>query len=57
MMQIVVDRESATPIYVQIERQVKQSILEGELPPGERLPPERRLAALLGVNRTTVVNA
>src|SRR5690606_27585218 len=25
--------------------------------PGTRLPPERRLAAMLGVNRTTVVNA
>lgn len=57
MMQLVVDRENATPIYVQIARQIRQSILEGELPPGDRLPPERRLAALLGVNRTTVVNA
>lgn len=57
MLQVIVDRESPTPIYVQIARQIRQSILEGELPPGERLPPERRLAALLGVNRTTVVNA
>jgi 2-aminoadipate transaminase len=57
MMQIVVDRDSATPIYIQIARQIRQAIVEGELAPGERLPPERRLAALLGVNRTTVVNA
>ncbi len=57
MLQLVVDRESATPIYVQIARQIRRSILEAELPAGERLPPERRLAALLGVNRTTIVNA
>lgn len=57
MVQVVVDRDNATPIYVQIARQIRQAILEGELQPGERLPPERRLAALLGVNRTTVVNA
>ena len=57
MLQLVVDRESAIPIYVQIARQIRQSILDADLPPGERLPPERRLAALLGVNRTTIVNA
>ncbi|HMM40898.1 MAG TPA: winged helix-turn-helix domain-containing protein, partial [Thermomicrobiales bacterium] len=32
-------------------------ILDGDPPLGGRLPPERRLAKLLGVNRTTVVNA
>ena len=33
---------------------VKRSILSGELPVGSRLPPERTLAADLGVNRTTL---
>jgi 2-aminoadipate transaminase len=56
-MHVVVDRESQTPIYLQIARQLRQSILDGEPGSGERLPPERRLAALLGVNRTTIVNA
>jgi 2-aminoadipate transaminase len=56
-MHVVIDRPSATPIYVQIARQLRQSILDGEPPAGGRLPPERRLAALLGVNRTTIVNA
>lgn len=56
-MHVVVDRESQTPIYLQIARQLRQSILDGEPAAGSRLPPERRLAALLGVNRTTVVNA
>jgi DNA-binding FadR family transcriptional regulator len=33
---------------------LKRSILSGELPVGARLPPERVLAAELGVNRTTL---
>ncbi len=56
-MHVVVDRESPVPIYLQIAQQLRQSILDGEPPTGGRLPPERRLANLLGVNRTTVVNA
>ena len=56
-MHIVIDRDSPTPIYLQIAQQLRQSILDGNPPAAGRLPPERRLAALLGVNRTTVVNA
>jgi 2-aminoadipate transaminase len=54
---VVIDRDSPIPIYLQIARQIRQSILDGEPVTGARLPPERRLAALLGVNRTTIVNA
>lgn len=56
-MHVTLDRTSAIPIYLQIAQQLRQSILDGEPPTGARLPPERRLAKLLGVNRTTVVNA
>lgn len=56
-MQLHVDRESQIPVYLQIARQLRRSILNGEPPKGGRLTPERRLAKLLGVNRTTVVNA
>lgn len=56
-MHVVVERESPTPIYLQIAQQLRQSILDGEPPAGAKLPPERRLANLLGVNRTTIVNA
>ena len=41
---IAVDRDSATPIYLQILNRIRAMILAGELPPGFRLPPERRLA-------------
>jgi len=52
-----VDRTNPTPIYRQIVREIKGLILSGALPPGFKLPPERRLARALGVNRTTVVTA
>lgn len=56
-MKIDLDRESRTPLYIQIKNQVRQLILGCALPPGCRLPPERKLADTLGVNRSTVVNA
>lgn len=56
-MHLHLDRSSKTPLYLQIRNQIRQLILANELPSGYRLPPERKLAASLGVNRTTVVNA
>jgi DNA-binding transcriptional MocR family regulator len=54
---IAVDRTSQVPIYRQIERRIEEMILAGSLPAGFRLPPERRLAEALGVNRSTVLTA
>ncbi len=51
------DQESKLPAYVQIRNLLRQQILHGDLPSGERLPPERELARSLGVSRTTVVSA
>lgn len=56
-MKLHIDRSIKTPLYLQIRSQIRQLILTEELPPGYQLPPERKLAASLGVNRTTVVNA
>ncbi|HEY65870.1 MAG TPA: PLP-dependent aminotransferase family protein [Caldilineae bacterium] len=56
-MQLTLDRHSRVPLYQQIRHQIREMILSGRLPPGTRLPAERALAAALGVNRTTVVNA
>ncbi|HUX07139.1 MAG TPA: aminotransferase class I/II-fold pyridoxal phosphate-dependent enzyme, partial [Acidobacteriota bacterium] len=56
-MDIAIDRKSNVPIYAQIKRQLKEMIFSGALPQGFMLPPERRLAAALGVNRSTVLNA
>lgn len=57
MTGITIDRENDTPLYLQISAQIRDAILQGEIENGDRLTPERRLAALLNVNRTTVVNA
>lgn len=56
-MRLEIDRESPTPIYMQIRNRLRERILSGDLPEGLRLPPERELALHLGVNRTTVLNA
>lgn len=56
-MRIVLNKETNTPIYIQIYEQIRRKILSGELVPGYRLPPERKLAESLSVNRTTVLNA
>ncbi len=47
----------APPFYRQIRDGVRSAVLTGALGAGMRLPPERELAALLGVNRTTVMHA
>jgi 2-aminoadipate transaminase len=56
-MLVELDRTSTVPLYLQICQQIRARIASGELAPGQRVPPERRLAAMLGVNRTTIVNA
>jgi 2-aminoadipate transaminase len=56
-MIVELDRSRGQPLYLQISRQIRERIQSGELIPGTRLPPERRLAVMLGVNRSTVVNA
>jgi DNA-binding transcriptional MocR family regulator len=56
-VEIHIDRSSRVPIYRQIVDRLREMILSGSLPPGFRLPPERRLAETLEVNRSTVLSA
>jgi len=56
-MRIPLDRQSAIPLYQQIESYLRQGILSGSLPADTRLPACRQLAHDLGINRTTVENA
>jgi DNA-binding transcriptional MocR family regulator len=56
-MMLHLDRDSRTPLYLQIRNQLREMILDGTLSEGSRLLPERKMAAALGVNRSTVVNA
>lgn len=45
------------PRYAVLATALQGLILRGELLPGDRLPPERQMAMLLGVSRSTVVAA
>ncbi len=56
-MRIPLDRQSAVPLYKQIESYLRQGILSGSLAADTRLPASRQLAHDLGVNRITVENA
>src|ERR1700677_5344910 len=44
-------------LYEQIVKQVEESILSGQLKPGDQLPAERDLAQSFGVSRTAVREA
>jgi DNA-binding transcriptional regulator YhcF (GntR family) len=56
-MVLVVERESAEPVYGQIARQVRERIVNGRLAAGTPLPAVRTLASDLGVNLNTVARA
>jgi GntR family transcriptional regulator/MocR family aminotransferase len=56
-MRIPLDRQSAVPLYQQLEAYLRQGILSGSLAPDTRLPATRQLARDLGINRITVENA
>lgn len=54
---LALDRTSPLPLYQQIAAAFAERIRRGDLPAGSKLPPERALAAELGVTRSTVVAA
>lgn len=51
------DLQDGSPIYLQIIRHVKQSIVAGSAQDGDEMPSRRVLSALLGVNPNTVQKA
>lgn len=56
-MRIPLDRHAEDPLFRQVERWLRNSIVAGELPAGTRLPSTRALAAELGLSRITIANA
>ncbi len=48
---------SKIPLYVQIAQGFLEQIESGQITPGMRLPPERELSKMLGVNRMTLRQA
>src|SRR5579862_5292491 len=58
-MPIDVKLDAADPanLHDQVAGAIRRAIAEGEAAPGERLPPARDLAAVLGVNTNTVLRS
>ncbi|HEY6330809.1 MAG TPA: winged helix-turn-helix domain-containing protein, partial [Blastocatellia bacterium] len=56
-MMFELDRDSHTPLYAQIACQIRNMITGGVLKIGDRIPANRELSRVLGVNRTTVNTA
>ena len=52
-----IDRGGPADLHEQVAAEIRRAIADGEAGPGERLPPARDLAAVLGVNRNTVLRA
>src|SRR5215213_9612978 len=57
MFRVKVDRGEATELHEQVAAEIRRAISEGEAKAGERLPPAKDLAAVLGVNTNTVLRA
>jgi GntR family transcriptional regulator len=57
MLEVKVDRRNPTELHEQVAAEIRRAIADGEANPGERLPPARDLAAVIGVNTNTVLRA
>jgi DNA-binding transcriptional MocR family regulator len=49
--------DDSVPLYLAIAEALAADIADGRVGPGERLPPQRRLAELIGVDLSTVTRA
>ncbi|MBR1731982.1 MAG: PLP-dependent aminotransferase family protein, partial [Ruminococcus sp.] len=54
---ITVNKKDNTPIYIQIYRQIKKAIENGNIKGEEKLPSVRKICVDLGVSKTTVETA
>src|SRR5256885_6097476 len=57
MLRVKIDRDEAIGLHEQVTAELRRAIADGEAKPGERLPPARDLAAVLGVNTNTVLRS
>lgn len=57
MLKVNVDRSEPVGLHDQVAAEIRRAIAEGEAEPGERLPPAKDLAAVIGVNKNTVLRA
>jgi GntR family transcriptional regulator len=57
MLGVKIDRDDPLELHEQVAGELRRALAAGEAKPGERLPPARDLAAVLGVNTNTVLRA
>lgn len=57
MIEVKIDRGESLGLHEQVASELRRAIGEGEAHPAERLPLPRDLAAVLGVNRNTVLRS
>jgi GntR family transcriptional regulator len=57
MLRVKVDRDEPLDLHEQVAAQIRRAIADGEAGPGDRLPPAGDLAAVIGVNKNTVLRA
>jgi GntR family transcriptional regulator len=57
MISVKVNKSDPTDLYEQVAAEIRRAIADGEAKAGERLPPAKDLAAILGVNTNTVLRS
>jgi GntR family transcriptional regulator len=57
MLGVKIDRGDPLELHEQVAGEIRRAIAAGEAKPGERLPPAKDLAAVLGVHTNTVLRA
>ena len=57
MKDVKIDRGHPIDLHEQVAGEIRRAIADGEAKPGDRLPPAKDLAHVLGVNTNTVLRA
>ena len=57
MFSVKVDRSDPLALHDQVAAEIRRAIADGEAGPGDRLPLAKDMAAILGVNKNTVLRA
>ena len=57
MRNVKLDHDNPLDLHEQVAGEIRRAITDGEAKPGERLPPAKDLAHVLGVNTNTVLRA
>jgi GntR family transcriptional regulator len=57
MLKVKIDPTEPIDLHQQVAAQIRRAIADGEAGPGDRLAPAGDLAAVIGVNKNTVLRA